>query len=119
MIPSVSFLFKTKTFYSARNRESQMNSLQVIDQLYYLSLILEAKRLKTTLSTVFKSQFLGIKTNLCKMWKAIFTKFSLILKTKRLFRNQSLMLDADQLFATLLTVFYQLPLGIKSLHFKI
>ncbi|MEO2747086.1 hypothetical protein ABHA44_04725, partial [Enterococcus faecium] len=37
-----------------------------------------------------------------KMWKAIFTKFSLILKTKRLFRNQSLMLDADQLFHNLI-----------------
>ncbi|EJX89553.1 hypothetical protein HMPREF1365_03158 [Enterococcus faecium ERV168] len=37
--------------------------------------------------SVFKSQFLGIKPNLYKMWKAIFTKFFLILETKRLFHS--------------------------------
>ncbi|EGP5509184.1 hypothetical protein EGW67_10365 [Enterococcus faecium] len=49
-----------------------------------------------------KVSFLVLSQIYAKMWKAIFTKFSLILKTKRLFHNQSLMLDADQLFRNLI-----------------
>ncbi|ROX35597.1 hypothetical protein EGY01_05320 [Enterococcus faecium] len=45
-----------------------------------------------------KVNFLVLSQIYAKMWKAIFTKFFLILKTKRLFHNHSLMLDADQLF---------------------
>ena len=49
-----------------------------------------------------KASFSVLSPIYAKMWKAIFTKFSLILKTKRLFHNQSLMLDADQLFRNLI-----------------